>query len=258
MAGGEIMVDGGKRQASIDVLLDEYKELGAEVRMRIDLQQRNMNVLIVLVTAISGYILSYSADHGIAVGAESLIHSPTVLLIPLVPFAVNAFLWRHVDHDANIIDKAGYISNVLRPKIESEVGDAAVLGFESYLHVRRLSRGQRLGPLVDLAHEDLPMYMLLATFLSVGWYIRVASSDYVRDLYLVYDLLLYGGTLLTCISAAMAFAIRGEYRRVGEPSRPHMEAEPSAGQAQRTFGASTRGEQERKDADDGPTQQDLC
>jgi hypothetical protein len=199
----------------VTILLEEYKELGAENRLRINLQQSNMNVLIVLVTAVTGYLATYVTDHGLNSGRTSLVLSPVVTLVVLTPVVINIFLWRHLDHDVNIIDKAGYMNSVLRPELTKITGGEPVLAFEVYLHHRRKSRPRKLGPFLAFGQDHVPMFILAGAYLAFGWYIRLAVSGHAGEFQTTFDYMLYAGTLLTIVSITMGNAVGREYNTVG-------------------------------------------
>jgi len=221
MAGGALMAESETTAARrTSVLLEEYKELGAEIRARIDLQHRNMNVLVVLVTAVTGYLVKYASDHGLGGTASSLAHSELVVLISLTTLVINVFLWRHLDHDVNVIDKAAYVNTVLRPALLQHAGPGPLLGFERFLHERRAARPRRWGPFLVFGKEDVPMFVLLIMYLLAGWYLRLHVPQHAGEARAVFDALLYVGSALTVISLAMAIAVGREYATVGGEELP--------------------------------------
>jgi hypothetical protein len=215
MAGDSLM-----GEPLVAAILDEYKELSAEVRTRLDLQQRNMNVLAVLVTAITTYLVSYvttrSSSTATVIAYTAFGTSEIVVLASLVPVIINVFLWRHLDHDANIIDKASYINTVLRPALVEAVGLDTALGFEKFLHARRKTRPRRMGPLLGLGQEHVPMFAFSAVYLAECWYLRFRVPHRAASSSGLFDGLLYVGTALTAMSIVMAIAVGREYARVGQ------------------------------------------
>jgi hypothetical protein len=209
------MTDADMAASQVTVMLDEYKEIGTETRTRIDLQHRNMNVLVVLVTAVTGYLVKYASEHGLGTHGASLAHSEIAILVALVPVVTNVFLWRHLDHDVNIIDKAAYVRTVLRPALVESLEGRSVLDFESFLHFRRKLRPQRWGPFLALGQEDVPMFLILVSYLGASWYLLLHVQHHAGSGHDVFDGLVYVGTLLTAISAVMAVGVGREYARVG-------------------------------------------
>jgi hypothetical protein len=208
------MRDSERQQLVVTTMLEELKDLDAEIRLRIDLQHRNMNVLVVILTAVTGFLMKYVSENGLA----ALAVSELVVLIAMVPFIINVFLWRHLDHDVNIIDKASYIHGVLRPRVAAQLGGAEVLDFESHLHARRQTRSRRFGPFLNVGKEDLPMFLFLGIYLLSGWYIRTQSGGHAGSAHAVFDAFLYLGTLLSLLSVLMAVGVGNEYRKVGGPA----------------------------------------
>src|SRR5690349_14742090 len=90
---------------ALSVLMDEYKVLSDDIGRRVQLQQQNANVIIVLLTAFTGYLFNYWKDHSFS----DLRVSEISCLVVVAPLLGMVGLWRHVDHDSNIIDKAEYI-----------------------------------------------------------------------------------------------------------------------------------------------------
>lgn len=194
--------------------LAEYEGLQAENRLRIDLQHRNMNVLLVLVTAASGYLASYASQHGVE-GPKGLLHNDIAVVVVLVPIVINAFIWRHLDHDINIIDKADYVFFHLRPLVLEGTDSRTVLNFERFIHARRQRRFRRALPTINLGKEDLPMFIFLAIYVAGAWYTRLVVRGYAGGGETLFAILLYIASGLTIISLAMAVSVAREYRRLG-------------------------------------------
>ena len=217
VAGGALVFSSENQGPRVSALTDEYKELTAEIRIRIDLQQRNMNVLVILLTAITGYLVAYAGDHGL--DTHGVADSEVLLLVALAPVLINLFIWRHVDHDVNIIDKAAYINRVLRPALTECTGGKPVLGFEEFLHHRRRARPRRVGPFLDFGKEDVPMFFLLVTFLAAGWLVRFTVHSRAGEARTIFDVTLYMGTALLFVSLIMAILVGTGYRNVGGPDQ---------------------------------------
>jgi hypothetical protein len=120
-----------------------------------------------------------------------------------------------MDHDVNILDKAAYINEVLRPALSKLTGPAPVLGFEKFLSRRRQMRTRRVGPLLDIGREDIPMFLLLFAYLGGSWYVRVAVSEYAGEGAGIYDALLYLASIVSIISVVMSILIGANYRTIG-------------------------------------------
>lgn len=240
------MADASQNALRISVMLEEFKELGAEVRTRIELQHRNMNVFLVLVTAVTGYLVKFASDHGLDETAESLIHSDLLALAALVIPVANVFLWRQLDHDVNIIDKTAYVNEVLRPDMIDAVG-GSILGFETFLHERRSTRTYRLGPFLALGKEDVPIFLVMGIYLIADWYLRLHVTGHAGPAHELFDILLYVGSGLTIVSLWMAIAVGREYATLGKRGLKGGETESVRGD---TFLPESDGEQP---AEDGKT-----
>lgn len=220
------MTDASQNTLRVSVMLEEFKELCAEVRTRIELQHRNMNVFLVLVTAITGYLVKFASDHGLDETAESLVHSDLLALAALVIPVANVFLWRQLDHDVNIIDKTAYVNEVLRPDMIGAVG-GDILGFETFLHERRSTRTYRLGPFLALGKEDVPIFLVTGIYLVADWYLRLHVPGHAGPAQELFDILLYVGSGLTVVSLWMAIAVGREYATLGEIGLEKKESKPA-------------------------------
>ncbi|MGH7484658.1 MAG: hypothetical protein ACREMY_03510 [bacterium] len=220
------MSDHEPTAARLSALLDEYKELGADIRERVDLQQRNANLLLVFITASTGYLFNYWKDHGVHHGAASLVHSDIAALVPAVALVANVFVWRHLDHDQNIIDKATYIDTVLRPAARVCAGGEPVLGWEEFQRERRRRRPLRLGPLALLGNEHVPMMLLVISYLAAGWYIRLSVSHPAGEAHRLFDYLLYVGTGVFAASVWMSVVTAFDYGKLGRQPVQDRPAQP--------------------------------
>lgn len=205
----------GQGALRVSVMLEEFKELTAEMRTRIDLQHRNMNVFLVLATAVTGYLVKFASDHGLDKAGESLVRSDLLVLAALVILVANVFIWRQLDHDVNIIDKAAYVNEVLRPNMIDAVGKE-LLGFETFLHERRSTRLHRLGPFLVLGKEDVPIFLVTGIYLIADWYLRFHVSGHAGPAHELFDILLYVGSGLTVVSLWMAITVGREYATLGK------------------------------------------
>lgn len=220
------MADAGQGALRMSVMLEEFKELAAEVRTRIELQHRNMNVFIVLATAVTGYLVKFASDHGLDETAESLVYSDLLVLAALVIPVANVFIWRQLDHDVNIIDKTAYVNEVLRPDMNDTVG-GEILGFETFLHERRRTRMFRLGPFLALGKEDVPIFLVTGIYLLVDWYLRFKVPDHAGPAHELFDILLYVGSGLTIVSLWMAIVVGREYATLGKIGLVERESKPA-------------------------------
>jgi hypothetical protein len=198
-----------------DAYLDEYKDMQQEIRLRIDLQHRNMNVLMAIITAVTGYVAKFASDHGV----KALYTNDLAFFLAIVPMITVVFIWRHLDHDVNIIDKAAYINSSLRPALQRELGASDVLGWETFLHDRRKNRPRRLGPFLALGKEDVPMFFVLVAYLAVGWHVWLIKG-HAGGAHTVFDVLLYFGSGFALVALGMAIAVGLKYNAVGKAIPP--------------------------------------
>ncbi len=205
--------------SSVGTLLDEYRALRAEILARLDLQHKNMNVLVVLISAVTGFLVKYASDHGLSGAGETLVNSQIVTLVPLAALPINVFLWRHADHDIGIIDAANYLERRLRPAIVDKLGPGQYLGYESFLSECRRERSRRVTRLVSLGNENVTMFLLLTIFLAAGWCIHFTTPGSAGSAHGVFNALLYLALTLTLFSLAISFIVGVNYLRI-QPSRP--------------------------------------
>ncbi|HET6507369.1 MAG TPA: hypothetical protein VFG42_11330 [Baekduia sp.] len=208
------MADPEQVSTSVNALLEEYKALRAEILMRLDLQHKNMNLLLALVSAITGFLVKFANDHGVSGSGATLVHSEIVILVPLAALSINVFLWRHSDHDVAIIDAASYVERRLKKAVVTSLGSGPYLGYEDFLSKRRRERGRQATRLVSLGNENVTMFFLLAIFLAAGWLIRLSNSSHAANAHEVFDVLLYLASALAIFSLAISILVGGAYKRI--------------------------------------------
>lgn len=214
------MTDATSVDRLVDALDTEFRELVAEIRLRLDLQHRNMNVFVVLVTAISGYLIKFASDHGVTGAPSSLVRNEIVLLVPLVTVIANVFLWRHLDHDLNIIDKAAYIHSRIRPALVGATDSDMPLAFERFLHDRRKKSTVPLSAVRVVGQESVPLFLLLAAYLAGGWYTQTSVQGHAGHAGTAFVWLLGVGSGASAVSLLLAIAIGHAYDTVGAPDIP--------------------------------------
>jgi hypothetical protein len=211
----------GAEEHALGVLMEELRSHAGDIRNRVDLQHRNFNVFIVLTTALTGYLVNYWNDHGLQHGSEALLHSEIVLLVLLVPLFACVFVWRHTDHDANIIDDAAYVEMNVVPKLRHYAGDQSLLRWEEFLRKRRVQRMRRVGPVAMFSTEPVIMGLIGALYLAAAWYLRTTLTSYAGEAEQVFDILLYVDSAVFVLSAYIAAATSfGGYAELGSPSAP--------------------------------------
>jgi hypothetical protein len=219
-SGSPVTLD---RDASLRVLMDEYKLLTDDIARRVQLQQQNANVIIVLLTAFTGYLFNYWKDHTFA----ELRTSEVACLIVIAPILGMVLVWRHVDHDSNIIEKAEYIVEVIRPRVVVLTGDYGVMSFESWLRSRRVRRVFQLTPLIVFGMEHVSASAYVLVYGALGWYLRLTVPGHAGSAEHIFDLLLYVGTVLYVISVYMLIVTTYRYTLIGQASDLSPDTQPS-------------------------------
>lgn len=158
----------------VTVLLEEYRELSADIRMRVALQHRNMNVLVVLIAAVSSLLVAHHLIQP-GISPDQLTKGQLSLIIALVPILISFFVWRNLDHDVAIIRKGQYIYTYLRPKLE-DVVKIGVMDFERQLQQER-ETALLFRWLSNLGQEGTLMVSMAAGYVGVGWYQLPLHTD---------------------------------------------------------------------------------
>ncbi|MGC1185490.1 MAG: hypothetical protein WBA31_10150 [Candidatus Dormiibacterota bacterium] len=187
--------------------LEEYKSLAADVGARVGLQQSNASLAIVFISGLTGYVVTYWTSHGL----HSLLASETALLLTLVPIIGQFFIWRHIDHDWNIIDKANYIDKHIRPGVQACCGDPSVLSFEQHLRIAR----QKRAALSLLGNEHIVVFGAIGVYLATCWYVIVSVPHAAGQGHGLFVLLVYIGTALTGASLWTAAVTGWRYTKIG-------------------------------------------
>lgn len=203
------------------VLLHEHSLLSSDIQSRVDLQNKNLSLSLVVTAAIGGYIV----DAWNKTSFQLTMRGELMTLVPISVLISLAFIWRHLDHDANIIDKAEYIERTIRPQISWLTGSSSILGFERYLRIGRGRRTKKIGLFSLLGNDHFVMFGLMFVFLTFGWYMRWFVPDHAGTASNVFNILLYLVSALTLITIQMSVATMLRYSRISSVPAQHA---PSA------------------------------
>lgn len=206
----------------LQVWLEEYKSLATGIGARVDLQHRNANVALVLLSAFTGYLVTVWNSHGL----KALLMSPAAVLIAVAPILAQIFVWRHLDHDANIVDAAEYVHRVVRGVLAEITEDDRVLSFEEWLNKARMRRSAVLSPLILLGNEHIAILAFGAAYLGAGWAAQVKVPDVAGDAGSYFSVFLYVATVGTAISVVMAVVSALRFAQLG---RTLSESPPPTG-----------------------------
>lgn len=143
----------------IKIWLEEYKALTSDIQSRVVLQQTLMNYLLLVVSASAIIISSVLKEKTFYEYREGL-----QIFLMFLPMLFSFFVWRHANHDLNIIDKASYINKVIRPNLVILTGDANLIGWDRYLENKRQER-RKYGLLILLSGEH--SFHILFSFISL-------------------------------------------------------------------------------------------
>lgn len=148
-----------KSEEILKVWLEEYKTLAADIQSRVTLQHGLMNYLLLVISATS-VTIGVLANNNLIAQYESKIR----ILLFILPMLFSFFVLRHSNHDINIIDKAYYINNVIRPNIVILTGNENIIGFERHIDVARQLRSRQLGLAIWFGNEHF--FHLFFSFVS--------------------------------------------------------------------------------------------
>ncbi|MFA5353644.1 MAG: hypothetical protein WC291_05400 [Thermodesulfovibrionales bacterium] len=144
--------------------LEEYKALSSDIQNRVTLQHGLFNMNILLAVGLLGFIANL-----IKTDVNLVASYPIRLLAEGLPLIMSFFVWRHLNHDVNIIDKATYIHTVIRPHVAALSGDTELLGFERFLEKCRRDRLTRFGVVITLGGEHFFHLMFSLAFLMIAY-----------------------------------------------------------------------------------------
>jgi hypothetical protein len=200
---------------AVKVWLEEYKALNSDVQSRVVLQHGLMNYLLLVLSAVV-LVLTSMLKEGLIDG-----HFNTLRYFLLVlPILFSFFVWRHANHDINIINKAAYLNNVVRPNLIAITGDSNILGFEQFLDSARRQRSKSVGALVWVGNEhNFHLFLSLIAVVIAVWAFFAGPGEFVwfstpsefmsfavLDLLLFIDLALLPMTIILKLRVATAYA----------------------------------------------------
>jgi len=192
------------------VWLEEYKALASDIGKRIELQQKNLSLNLVFMSAIAGYLFKYGLDNGFL----NIVNSEICILLSIAPIVSQVFSWRHIDHDLNIIDKASYIQGVIRPNLNRLLGHKGLLGFEKYLSRTRGRRLKAVGLFSLLGNDHVISISYAIIYLTFGWAIVLNCSSYSGKLQTTFFWLLITDSTFMMITIYMVTKTILRYRSI--------------------------------------------
>jgi len=198
------------------IWLEEYKALTADIGRRVDLQHKNLNLFLVLLSAFAGFIFNYWNDHSF----DQLQTGEIAVLFAIAPLLGLFLVWRHLDHDSNIIDKARYLDGHVRPNLVELSGDDGVLMFDRFLVASRPQRTKTQGPLWILGNEHILPIAYVAIYLAFAWHLRLEVPNRAGEADVVFDFVLYGASIIFLGAIIVSGLIVYQYSQIGKESSP--------------------------------------
>jgi len=187
--------------------LEEYKVISSDIQNRVTLQHGLFNMNILLAVGLLGFLANI-----IKTDLNLITIYPIRLLLEGLPLIMSFFVWRHLNHDANIVDKAIYIHTVIRPHVGDLCGDTEILGFEKYLEERRRERLARFGFAIWLGGEHFFHLLFSFAFLFIGYAVFIFQPGNWILAKNIKDVFLYGAEngllLLSTLSIIATLSLR--------------------------------------------------
>ena len=156
-------VDGSKPNI-VSCWLEDFKSLAGDIGSRVKLQHGLLNFQILVTVGLAGFLVALIKD-----GNKCIYDDEVKFIILLFPLVFCFFAWRHLNHDVNIIDKATYIYNVIRPNLVNLCGDNKLFGFEMFLEKCRKERTKKFGFLIWLGGEHFIHILFSMILLLLGY-----------------------------------------------------------------------------------------
>ena len=112
--------DSGRVPVPAELNLEAMRQVYAEIRLRLDTQDKNLNLAAVVFVGTSGFIVNTAVTGGI----DSLISTQLSLLLPILALVMFVMLNRHLDLELNIAGAFEYLNQKLLPRLEASPGAA--------------------------------------------------------------------------------------------------------------------------------------
>ena len=217
---GEVaeLIDIEAKKATVDsaaenrlsIWTNEYDAHRSTIRNHIELQQKNVNLGIVVMSAFSGYLFNYWSRNSL----QQIEETEIALIFVLAPLLGLIFVFRHINHDIIIVEVAEYIQKVVRPKLVEKYADRDLLGYEDFLASQRMRRYKRFGPFWLLGAEHIVLFGGAASFMVAAWGIYLTNERYAGEASVLYRWMLFidSGVLALCLLMSVNVALL--YRKV--------------------------------------------
>ena len=201
------------------VWIEEYKSLASDIGKRVELQQKNLSLHLIFLSAIASYIFKYGLDNGF----DKIISNEVLLLLAIAPFISQVFTWRHLDHDSNIIDKACYIENIIAPNINLLLEQTELLGFEKYLAKTRKSRTNNVGIFAILGNDHTIAISYALLYLIMSWGIIFKYQNPSNKLIEIFFWLIVFDTVVMAITIYMVIQNTFRYKSIVKEKKTEEE-----------------------------------
>lgn len=211
---------------SLNFWLTETEAWRSSIRSHIELQQKTVNLGLVVLTAFTGYAFNFWNENSF----DDLREGEIALVLILSPVIAQFFIWRHIEHESTLIDCADYIQGVCRPRVRDLLGDDQALDFEQYLLDRRVGRYKRFGPIWVLGAEHIVLYGYMLLYLGFSWSIRISVNDRAGEADVLFDWLLYVGSVMALIT--IYIGVRNVFWYRGIPARAALANAPAGSNAE--------------------------
>lgn len=160
------------RRRQFEIVVEEWRARTEAIRHRQDLEQKNMNVAIVLVASVTSFLLAYVSQNSV----DALFEREIALLIPVVSTVLSSFQLRQLDHEVNIADYGAYVRHVVGPSLKA-LAREDLARYEKYIDDARNKRTRGLLGVLAFGNETFQLLFLsfVTAILSVA--VLLARGD---------------------------------------------------------------------------------
>ncbi|MCC6496448.1 MAG: hypothetical protein IT193_09330 [Propionibacteriaceae bacterium] len=186
----------------------------AEMRARLDAQDKNLNVAAVIFVAAVGWLVNYLASKGL----DSLITTQVALLVPVLALVMSVMLDRHLDLELNIAGIGEYLNRILLPRLESEPG----LGDWEHFKSRQLrSRWSAETWAIMLLSNTAALLLLVSIPLGFSITIWATRPDAAGGAIWAFWILTSISGLFTALEIWQFRSVIAAYQRITGPAVDH-------------------------------------
>lgn len=166
------------KHEKLEIYMDEYRIISAQISRRVDYQQKLINYQLIAAGIIIPIALGFL---GMETNAKvnSIYFRYFLLLSPIIFLT---FCWSFYNHDIQIVSLARYINKELRLKIKTLLNGEDILSYEEFLSKERILTKKRFGMFSSLGEGYLIPLILPAILL-----IMYLTIFFFKDLFKFFE-----------------------------------------------------------------------